>query len=248
MNQPLILHTFSVSHFSEKARWALDACAVAYREQPWVPFFHILPALAKGRSATTVPVLKTPEGYLQDSTRILRWLEKQGGLAALLPAGEAALAQAWTLEDQYDRIGAHVIRYAYSSTIGDAESVLPLWTIDATPLQARLLRISFPLLSRGFRRLLQIRPAEVARSRQRIDQALGEIEARLAQGHRYLAGDAFSIADLTAAALLAPLACPDQHPVYSRADFKRGVAPLLAGWQDRAGLNWVRTIYRQHRR
>ncbi len=57
----------------------------------------------------------------------------------------------------------------------------------------------------------------------------------------------FTVADLTAAALLAPLVCPDEHPVYSSARYRAGVAPLIADWRQRAAFDWVRMLYREHR-
>ena len=52
----LELYTFRVSHFSEKARWMLDAAGLEYREVAWTPFFQVLPALRRGNRATTVPI------------------------------------------------------------------------------------------------------------------------------------------------------------------------------------------------
>ena len=52
------------------------------------------------------------------------------------------------------------------------------------------------------------------------------------------------MADITAAALLSPLACPEEHPIYSRRDYRKQMAPVLAPWRDRPGLAWVRETYR----
>ncbi len=245
----LKLHTFSVSHFSEKARWLLDAAGVDYIEEPWVPFFHIAKALRKGgRGATTVPVLDTGEGYVQDSTRILLWLESNRAPFALLPADPALREQVLAVEDRFDRVGAHVIRHAYSAALDDAAGITAIWSIDATPLQARMLRIGYPLLRLAFRSKLKLgNVAAVASSERKFGEALDWLAEQLQDGRRYLVGNQFSAADITAAALLAPLACPDQHPVYSRADFRAGIAPLRAKWQHSVGLEWVRAIYRQHR-
>ena len=102
----LKLHTFALSHFSEKVRWLLDVGGIDYVEEPWVPFLHVVKALRKGgRGATTVPVLDTGEGYVQDSTRILLWLEKHRAPFALLPNDPVLRAEVLAIEDRFDRIG-----------------------------------------------------------------------------------------------------------------------------------------------
>ncbi len=245
----LKLHTFSVSHFSEKARWLLDAGRIGYFEEPWVPFLHIVKALRKGgRGATTVPVLDTGTGYVQDSTRILLWCEKHRAPYALMPADPALREQVLAVEDRFDRVGNHVVRYAYSVSLDNAEGVTKLWTIDATPGQARFLRASYPLLRLVFRSKLKLgNAAAVATSEQRFGEGLDWIAEQLKDGRQYLVGTELTAADITAAALLAPIACPDEHPVYSQADYRDGIAPLRAKWAGHPALDWVRGIYRAHR-
>jgi glutathione S-transferase len=47
--------------------------------------------------------------------------------------------------------------------------------------------------------------------------------------------------------LLAPLACPDEHPIYGSARYRAGIEPQVVEWQDSTAFKWVRAIYRQHR-
>lgn len=250
MPHQLTLHTFSISHFSEKARWLLDASGIDYVEKPWVPFFHIIPALRLGgRKATTVPILVTETGPVQDSTRILLWLGKHRAPFALLPTDAALREQVLAVEDRFDRIGAHVIRYAYRDALGDSEGIKTVWTLDASPLQKRIVGTAFPLMRTAFRTMLQIgNPKAVASSERKILESMDWIAARTAQGHRYLVGDTLTAADITAAALLSPLACPDEHAVYSRPDFQNGVAALKARHAAHPAMVWVRQLYRDHRR
>lgn len=250
MTPKLTLHTFSISHFSEKARWMLDASGIDYIEKPWVPFFHIVPALRLGgRRATTVPILVTETGPVQDSTRILLWLEKHRAPFALLPPDPALREQVLAVEDRFDRIGTHVIRYAYRDALDDSEGIKTVWTLDASPLQKRIVGAAFPLMRAGFRKMLQSNnPKAVASSERKILEGMDWIAERTAQGYRYLVGDHLTAADITAAALLSPLACPDEHAVYSRPDFQNGVAVLKARHADHPAIVWVRTLYRLHRK
>lgn len=248
MTAPLGLYTFSVSHFSEKIRWTLDAARIPYQETRWTPFFHLLPALRKGKLTTTVPILETPQGFVQDSTRILLWLEEHEPAFSLVPREAALREQAMAIEDRFDRIGTHVTRYIYSRALKDTETVVALWSLDATPMKARLVSNLFPLLRMLMRGALQMSRENVERSKKAIAEGLDWLDAQLADGRRFLVGDRLTVADITAASLLAPLFGPEEHPVYSRHDFRAGVAPLIEEWTDRPAVRWLHQTYRRSRR
>jgi glutathione S-transferase len=241
----LRLYTFSLSHFSEKIRWTLSASGIAFEERPWTPFFHIASAVRRG-GKTTVPILETTGTRVQDSTRILLWLEKNRAPFSLLPEAPAERAAALAVEERFDKTGAHVVRYVYGTVLDDADSVVRYWTVDATPGQARAIRRFFPALRWVFRRKLRVSAASVARSREAIASSVEWLDAQVA-GRTHLVGDRLTVADLTAAALLAPLAAPDEHPVYGSARYRAGIEPLVRPWQDGPAFAWVRQMYRQHR-
>jgi glutathione S-transferase len=243
---PLRLYTFSLSHFSEKIRWTLGAAGIAFQEVPWTPFFHVLKARSRGRG-TTVPVAEVGSESVQDSTRILLWLEKNRAPFTLMPSDPAARDAALAIEKQFDEVGEHVVRLAYSEMLADADSVVRFWTPDATPYQSRVIRRWFPVMRWVFRRKLRMSAANVARSRAAIASGLTFLDSQIGAGKRYLVGDRLSIADLTAAALLAPLACPEEHPIYGSKRYRAGMAPLVREWQDGKGFEWVRRMYREHR-
>lgn len=244
---PYTLYTFAMSHYSEKIRWTLDASGIAYQEVCLTPVFHILPALIMGkRGQTTLPVLKTPVGSIQDSPRILRWLREHHGPMALSP--EALLPEIDEVARRFDAIGKDVARYLYAHSFGPGdEHIKRLWTDHATPGQATFIRLAYPLIEWAFRRKLRITEAGAARAHQRIGEAVDWLDARLADGRAYLVGGQLSTADLTAASLLAPLACPPEHPVYGDPDFRQTMAGAAAPWQARPSIAWVRGLYAQHR-
>src|SRR4051812_44916346 len=68
------LVTIPISHFCEKARWALGRAGVAYREERHVQGIHMLAARRAG-GGSTVPVLVTPDGVLAESADILAWTD-----------------------------------------------------------------------------------------------------------------------------------------------------------------------------
>ena len=146
----LELYTFSVSHFSEKSRWMLDACGAPYRETRWTPFFHVWPALRLGGRGTTVPILRHEHGAVQDSTRILHWLDAHQPGFDLLPRAPDLRAEVLALEERFDRVGHPVMRFGYAEALKDPAAVSALWTPDARPWQRRVIERSYPLLRTVF--------------------------------------------------------------------------------------------------
>lgn len=245
---PLVLYTFAVSHFSEKIRWALDAGGIDYRDQRLTPFFHIPPVLALTRRKTSVPVLQAGDEVIQDSTAILEWLERRCAPFAPMPADAAQRAEAMAIEARFDRVGFHVIRHIFADTLADKAATLQLWGPDATPLQRRALSLGYPLVRRGFSRLLRITPANLRKSVGVLDETADFIAQRTRDGRRYLVGERLSVADITACALLAPLACPEEHPLFGSAEYRRIMRMRVLRWDDHPGLDWVRATYARERR
>jgi glutathione S-transferase len=240
---PYTLYTFAMSHYSEKIRWTLDQAGIAYREVCMTPVFHMLPALSKGRRGqTTLPVLETPLGSIQDSPRIIDWLAEHHGPLATLPAAQAQAIR--EVEARFNAMGKDVARFLYAKSFGVSdELIIRLWVEYATPAQSRFIRLGYPLVRFGFRRKLKIYGKHITRAEQRIGETLDWLDAQLADGRRYLIGNRLTVADITAAALLAPLACPLQHPVYGEALYQEGMKGALKVWGHRRALQWVRDVY-----
>ncbi len=245
----LTLYTFAASQSSEKIRWTLDAAGLRYREHRLTPFMHATGRRSlAGGLGVSVPVLEADGETIHDSTRILEWLETHRAPFALIPADPVQRAAVMRVEARFDHIGPHVVRSMYATLLADPEMVRRLWAVDAGVWQAGLLRVGFPLLSRLFRRGLGVSPATLAHSQRVIERALAELDRVAASGRPYLVGEALSVADITAAARLAPLVCPDEHPVFSDPEYRDAITPLVSAWQAHPGMAWVRELYRLHRR
>ena len=72
------LITIPISHYCEKARWALDRAGLDYVEERHVQGIHQLKAKRAG-GGTTVPVLVTDEGVFPESDLILRYADERLG-------------------------------------------------------------------------------------------------------------------------------------------------------------------------
>lgn len=71
------LVTIPVSHYCEKARWALERAGLDYTERRHIQLVHIA-AVKRAGGGRTAPVLKTPQGVFGDSTAILRYADEHG--------------------------------------------------------------------------------------------------------------------------------------------------------------------------
>src|SRR3954451_24869544 len=69
------LLTIPISHYCEKARWALDRAGVDYREERHAQGIHQVMAKRAG-GGKTVPVLVADEGVFPESEDILRYADR----------------------------------------------------------------------------------------------------------------------------------------------------------------------------
>lgn len=244
---PIKLYTFAMSHYSEKVRWTLDTSDIAYREVCLSPAFHIGPALRMGgRGQTTLPIIQGDGFSIQDSPRILTWLQSNRGPLAVMPL--ALDTRVRQVEQRFDAIGKDVARYLYAGSFGVADDhIIKLWTAHANGVQAAIIRAGYPVMRWVFKQKLQINAKRVDVARVRIRAALDWLDAQLADDRRFLVDDAFTVADITAASLLAPLACPAQHPVYGDPAYQVGMRAALQEWQGRPAIAWVRQLYASQR-
>lgn len=241
----MILYTINMSHYSEKIRWILDYEGVEYRERALTPAIHTLPMLIKGKRAeTTVPLIQEGNVCVQDSPRIVEWLAKNKGPLKSFPEAEQEVIR--EIQSRFDAIGKPVARFLYLPGFAYDDVVKTIWTQFAKPWEETLLRATYPVIKFVFKLKLKINKKDVARAEKKIDAAIKWLEQEITD-KRYLVGDQLSIADITAASLLAPLACPPEHPIYGSEDFRTKMAAPAKAWADSPAMQWVRDIYRDHR-
>ncbi len=244
------LVTIGVSHYCEKARWALDRAGVVYREERHPPVLHIL-AVRRAGGRRTAPVLVTDEGALTDSSDILAWADRRPGAPRLYPDDAAARAAVEALETRFDEeLGPHVRRFAYAHLLPDRALGRRLLTPGAPRLERALFSLATPAFTWAMRRAMRITPEGGERSRARVEGVLGEVEALLADGRPYLAGDAFGAADLTFAALVAPLVAPPEYgaPLPALDALPPALRGACEAYRARPAGAFALALYRRHRR
>jgi glutathione S-transferase len=211
---PRTLVTISISHYCEKARWALDRAGIAYEERRHLPALHRV-AVKRAGGNLTAPVLVCEDGVLPDSADIIAWAD--GRLAPerrLIPDEPGEAAQARALADAYDeRFGPETRRWVYYGLRGRRDLAGPSLTEGVPAWQRRTFRMTYAPLSFAVNKVLDITPQTAAESDRRMRAVLDEVAQRLADGRPYLLGERFTIADLTFAALAAPLVLPPEYGV-----------------------------------
>lgn len=246
MSVPLLWH-FPISHFNEKVRWALDWKRVPHRRV--VLSASYLPRAWWATGRPTLPVLHLDGRAIGDSTAILAALEARYPDPPLYPRDPALRMRALALEDWFDEtIGPPVRTLVIPALmeIGGAARTAETLMRGMHPGAQRLFRAIHPL----FRRFYYARHAIDAESRAAAEAIVRSGFERVAaeQGASgYLAGDAFSVADLTAAALLAPLARPPGTLWHELGAYPAPVERAIDALRSLPGFAWVQETYRRHR-
>lgn len=208
------LITIPISHFCEKARWALDRAGVAYRERAHLQMLHRI-AVKRAGGGMTVPVLVYGDMVLADSADIVAFADAQAPPARrLYPEDPQLAAEVRALERDFDeRLGPHGRRWMYEHMRGE-RALVKRYAPTGVPAWQRLgLPVAYGTVARMIDRYLDITPATAASSLVQVRATFDEIAERLRDGRRYLVGDEFTAADLTFSALTAAVLMPPQYGV-----------------------------------
>jgi glutathione S-transferase len=242
---PLLWH-IPLSHFSEKVRWTLDFKRIAHHRQVLGADYLIRAWRATGRGK--LPILFLDGRAIGDSTHIIAALEDRYPDPPLYPSDATAQQRALALEDYFDEQLGPALRAAVIVPLfrHDPDLALRVLTTGMPDRAYQTLRPFVSIFPAFYRFRHKISDAKLELDRATVNAALDRIEQQR-QGHAYLVGDAFTVADLTAAAMLSPLLQPPeiQYPlsVTLPAYLQNYRATLL----QHPATQWAGWIYRLHR-
>jgi glutathione S-transferase len=210
----LRLVTIPISHYCEKARWALERVGFEYREERHVQGVHRLAARRAG-GGQTVPVLVTPERAIGDSSAILAWVdERTVREQRLYPEDRDERREVHELCHRFDAVlGPSGRRLIYVRMLAQRELMLQYNNQGVPVWEDRVMRAGLPLFVGLVRHALEISPGVEAQDEAEVWRELDYAAGLLEDGRRYLCGERFSAADLTFAALCAPVLVPAMYGV-----------------------------------
>jgi len=237
-----------VSHYAEKARWALDYKRVPHARR-WPPggFHPLVTWILTHGAHQTVPVLVMDGEGIGDSTEIIRRLEERFPDPPLYPADPDERRRALELENYFDEeLGPYVRRMAYHHMTTDPDLLAELALHQVQYGHRATLGITKQVLKRFLDLRFATGSPELAREAEdRVVVALDRLDAEL-EGRQYLAGERFSVADLTAAALLYPFVLPPQTP-WRPSRLPDAWVRFSEANRGRPCHAWVERMYRLHR-
>ena len=249
---PVLWH-IPVSHYNEKVRWALDYKGVRATRKAPPPGAHMVVALWLTRgSGKTFPLLQLDGRAIGDSTEIIAALEARYPNPPLYPSDPAELDRALAIEDYFDEeLGPYARLLAFHEIRRDEPS-LKQFTAGVLPSAVagndRIVTVAAKGTAAFTQARYRVASDDVADdARRRILSSLDRLEAELDAGAGdYLVGDAFSVADLTAASLFGPLVGPPEGP-----EVPEPPPPAYEAFREplrsRRGFTWVEEMFSRHR-
>lgn len=244
----LILHQFVSSHFNEKARWALDYKGLPHRRLDYLPGPHAPRIRKLSGGPTSTPLMEHGAGTVSGSAAIIDWLETHYPDPALYPAESAPRAQALEIQAHYDAVVGPAARtFVFSFLIRYPDYLCKTFSHSkAWPkrvLYRAMLPAAMPLIARANK---VVDPADIDAAGRVIGSTLDEL-ASMINDSDLLVGSNFSVADLTAASLLAPLAQITHIDMARQQPVPADLRDYLESLQAHPAIHWVQRQYSKHR-
>lgn len=238
------LYQFAFSHFCEKARWALDYKSIPYTPINLLPGLHVKP-IRKLAPKTCMPVLVDGTTAVQDSAAIITYLDRTHPDPLLTPRDPREAREALDWEKHFDEeIGVTLRLWFYYYALPDRNRAMKFIMTGAPWYGPPLFAVFFPKVREAMRRSMNISAETAKGAERRLSAALDKLDAAL-KDQRFLVGDHFSRADLTACALLSPMVLPTDKEALEL--FPQAVFALRNLHKHRRYFTWVRNVYDNYR-
>ena len=235
---------------SEACRFALNHYGVSYRERAHVFGLASMVALWHGWTIR-IPLL-SGDGYrLAGPLQIVNHFEARcPPERKLLPAQKHLSDQVvadWTRFNQ--TLGFAAARFAYYHLLPHRELMIEPFSRGVPACEASMMRSAYPVFAGMFRVLLRLTAQHAREAAAQIRSIFDETDRRLSDGRRYLAGDAFTLADLALATSAAALLLPEGYgsPMPPLERMPPEMASINAELGQRETAHFIRRIYRDHR-
>lgn len=244
------LITIPISHYCEKARWALERLEINYMEERHIQGFHY-PRTYWVSGNPNVPVLVDAGKVVVDSTAILKHLDQYAApMDRLYPESADEREQVEQLEDLFDEVlGVESRRWAYFHFLPDRRVVRRLAAQGVPRLEAIMLTVVFPFLRMFASWLLQPTASNVEAGLEHCRRIVKQVDALLSDGRKYLVGGKFSAADLSLACMMAPLIMPREYGVRlpELDEMPAAMRSVVLEFRNSPTGEYVLRLFREHR-
>jgi len=241
------LWQFRASPYNEKARWALDLKGVPHSRRSLLPGPHAAAIHAKtGQTAT--PILKLDGVWVTGSAAIVEALEARFPTPPLLPEDPTLRADALAIQQRFDEeLGPRMRRATFGALLRAPIYLARVFAAGRSTLTQMAYGALIPAVSGLIRAANGITgPNSITDGERAIEEALAFIDARRGE-RRYLIGETFTVADMSAAAFIAMVVDFSGTPMAKPKPVPRAVRAWLARYADHPTAVWAREIYAKHR-
>lgn len=244
---PTTLYVFAISHFCEKARWALDYTGIDYALAHLPPGEHGQWAKKNGLRDSSLPILATEDEFIQGSGAIIDWADTRSNNGNMLTPVEKE--QALAIEARCDdALGVHVRRMFYSEALVEhPETVKTIFLKDLSNTQRVTTAEAWPFIRQVMIEGMDLGKSQGEESQHILEGELDWLDGLYSDGRRFLCGDNFSRADLTVASLLSRTSGAKEHPAAEFMQLPPRIAETVAQWRDKPTLQRARENYREFR-
>lgn len=245
------LLTIPISHYCERARWALEYVGLDYIEEPHLQMFHYRPVRRSG-GGKSVPVLVTDDGQvLRDSSDIVEFADAHAPPdRRLYPDDPIARDEVLAIEQAHaSPLGVESRRVMYEHFFRWGRPALGFNGGRAPRYERALAWLAFPFFERYARGYLEVNPATVATALDRVRRIFDDVETRLADDRPFLTGDRFTAADLTFACMASPLTAPASYgtPLPSPDEVPEATRRLFEEFRLRPAGAFALRMFAEHR-
>jgi glutathione S-transferase len=249
--QKPVLWQIDISHYAEKARWALDHKQIDHVRRSALPGTHIPIALFLTRGEhPTIPVLQMDGRAIGDSTAIIAALEAKHLDRPLYPSTPEERLRALELEDWFDEnLGPHARLLPFFELIQEPDLFAEV-AAESVPGPLGKVKPVVGAYARGYTSLRwgANKSEDAEWAREAIVAAFDKLEAELEKGEgEFLVGDQLTVADVTAASLFYPIVVPPEGPLDPALPRPPALDRFRESLSARPGYRWVEETFRRHR-
>jgi glutathione S-transferase len=142
-------------------------------------------------------------------------------------------------------LATYTSRVAYFNLLPHPDILIEPFIRGIPAREARLTPTLYPALRRLFGLLLRLKPEVVADSLEQAERIVDAVDARVADGRRYLWGDRLTLSDVTLATALGPFLLPPGYtaPIPDLPQMPPEMHKIITSYRQRPSGELVKRIY-----